>query len=120
MGKQELGIMNKNGVRFADVCADYNLVIGGTVLPHKPIHKATWISPDHNTENQIDHNCINSKFRRSLLDVRVKRGADAATDHHHLLAAKVQPKLKRCNNPSNSRAKFNIQLFQDIGTTELY
>ena len=99
--------------------SDNNLVIEGTVFPHKPIHKATWISPDHTTENQIDHICINRKFRHSLLDVRVKRGADAGTDHH-LLAAKLQLKLKRCNNPSDSRTEFNLQLFQDIGTTELY
>ena len=119
MGKQGLGTMNENGERFADICADYNLVIGGTVFPHKPIHKATWISPDHTTENQIDHICINRKFRHSLLDVRVKRGADAGSDHH-LLTAKLQLKLKRCINPANSRTKYNIQLFQDIGTTELY
>lgn len=37
MGKQGLGIMNGNGERFADMCADYNLVIGGTIFPHKPI-----------------------------------------------------------------------------------
>ncbi|KAJ8365093.1 hypothetical protein SKAU_G00139240 [Synaphobranchus kaupii] len=119
MGKQGIGSMNENGEIFADVCADYNLVIGGTLFPHKPIHKAAWISPDHTTENQIDHICINRKFRRSLLDVRVKRGADAGSDHH-LLAAKIQLKLKRCNNPRDNRVKFNIQLFQDIGTTELY
>ena len=41
MGKHGIGCMNENGERFADTCADYNLVIGGTVFPHKPIHKAT-------------------------------------------------------------------------------
>lgn len=59
MGKQGIGSMNENGERFADICADNNLVIGGTVFPHKFIHKATWISPDHTTENQIDHICMN-------------------------------------------------------------
>lgn len=49
----------------------------------------------------------------------MKRGADDGSDHH-LLTAKLQLKLKRCNNPCDSRVKFNIQLFQDIGTTELY
>lgn len=119
MGKQGLGIMNENGQRFADFCADYDLVIGGTIFPHKRIHKATWISPDHITENQIDHICINRKFRRSLLDVRVNRGADAGSDHH-LVAGKAQLKLKRCMTSPTNRAKFNTQLFQDIGTTELY
>ena len=44
--------------------------------------------------NQIDHVCICKKFRRSLLDVRVKRGADVASDHH-LLVARMKLKLKR-------------------------
>ncbi|XP_037106123.1 LOW QUALITY PROTEIN: craniofacial development protein 2-like [Syngnathus acus] len=119
MGRHGLGTMNENGERFSDICADTNLVIGGTIFPHKHVDKTTWISPDHTTENQIDHICINRKFRRSLLDVRVKRGADAGSDHH-LLAAKLQLKLKRRNTPSGNRTKYNIQLFQDIGTTELY
>nr|XP_049588581.1 craniofacial development protein 2 [Syngnathus scovelli] len=119
MGRHGLGTMNENGERFSDICADTNLVIGGTIFPHKHIHKATWISPDHTTENQIDHICINRKFRRSLLDVTVKRGADAGSDHHPL-AAKLQLKLKCRNTPAGNRTKYNIQLFQDIGTTELY
>lgn len=56
MGKHGIGSMNENGESFADFCADYTLVIGGTVFPHKPIHKPTWMSPDHTTKNQI--NCI--------------------------------------------------------------
>ena len=58
MGKHGIGEMNENGERFADLCATNSLVIGGSVFPHKRIHKATWISPDLSTENQIDHVCI--------------------------------------------------------------
>ena len=47
MGKHGLGTMNENGQRFADACADNNLVIGGTVFPHKPIHKATHPQSHH-------------------------------------------------------------------------
>nr|KAG5691347.1 hypothetical protein BaRGS_033396 [Batillaria attramentaria] len=54
-------------------CALNQLVIGGSIFPHKRIHKATWRSPDHVTENQIDHICISRKFRRSWRDVRVMR-----------------------------------------------
>nr|KAG5698764.1 hypothetical protein BaRGS_032183 [Batillaria attramentaria] len=68
-----LGQMNENGERFADFCALNQLVIGGSIFPHKRIHKATWRSPDHVTENQIDHICISRKFRRSWRDVRVMR-----------------------------------------------
>ena len=71
MGTHGLGVMNDNGERFADLCANNQLVIGGSISPHKRIHKATWISPDHVTENQIDHICISRKFRRAWQDVRV-------------------------------------------------
>ncbi|EDO49884.1 predicted protein, partial [Nematostella vectensis] len=70
------------------------LVIGGSVFHHRRIHKATWVSPDLSTENQIDHLCIGKKFRRSLQNVRIKRGADVASDHH-LLVARLKLKLKK-------------------------
>ena len=76
MGIHGLGEISENGEKFMDICALNKLVIGGSIFPHKRIHKATWVSPDHTTENQIDHICISKKFRRSLQDVRVKRGAD--------------------------------------------
>ncbi|VDP65655.1 unnamed protein product, partial [Schistosoma mattheei] len=80
VGRHGLGERNKNGERFANLCSFNKLVIGGTISPHKHIHKATWISPDHTTENQIVHICINKKFRRTMEDVRTRRGADIAPD----------------------------------------
>jgi len=55
MGQHGLGIMNDNGERLADLCAVNKLFLGGSAFPHRRIHKATWLSPDHSTENQIDH-----------------------------------------------------------------
>jgi hypothetical protein len=66
------------------MCND--LVIVGTVFPHKTCHKVSWVSPDNITENQIDHIAISKRFRRSLLDVRNKRGADIGSDHHLMIA----------------------------------
>uniref|UniRef100_A0A0L8I3E4 Endonuclease/exonuclease/phosphatase domain-containing protein n=1 Tax=Octopus bimaculoides TaxID=37653 RepID=A0A0L8I3E4_OCTBM len=80
-------------ILFADFCANNQLVIGGTLFPHKGLHKATCLTPDLKTQNQIDHICVSCKFRRSLLDVRVKRRADAASDHH-LLFGKLQLKIR--------------------------
>ena len=94
MGQHTLGVMNDNGERLADLCALNKLVLGGSVFPHRRIHKATWLSPDQSTANQIDHFCISKKFRRSLQDVRVKRGADAASDHY-LVIANLRLKQKR-------------------------
>ena len=94
MGVHGLGVMNDNGERFVNTCAINNIVIVGSMFTHKRIHKATWVSPDQVTENQIDHIGINKMFRRSLQDVRVKRGADVASDHH-LVTARLKLKLRR-------------------------
>ena len=67
MGKHGLGSRNENGEQFAEFCAFNSLVIGGTLFPYKKVHKATWVSPDHVTENQIDDICISQRFRRSML-----------------------------------------------------
>ncbi len=113
MGKHGVGEVNDNGERLQDFCAFNRLVIGGTVFPHKKIHKTTWTSPDGRTENQIDHFCIASKFRRSLQDVRVMRGADVASDHH-LVLAKVSLKLKKFKQVCpGARKKFQVSLLQD-------
>ena len=113
MGRYGLGIMNENGELFANMCAIHDFVIGGTIFQHKDIHKGTWVSPDHFTVNQIDHICINRKFRRSLLDVQVKRGADIFSDHH-LVVGKVKLKLKKNKNGDDRRKpKYNVNLLND-------
>ena len=81
IGPHGIGQMNENGERLADLCAVNNLVIGGTLFPHKNCHKVTWVSPARNAQNQIDHIAISQRWRSSLQDVRAKRGADAASDH---------------------------------------
>nr|KAG5704670.1 hypothetical protein BaRGS_025312 [Batillaria attramentaria] len=115
MGTHGLGQMNENGERFADFCALNQLVIGGSIFPHKRIHKATWRSPDHVTENQIDHICISRKFRRSWRDVRVMRGADVSSDHH-LLATTLRLRLKRHTNANNTRTRYNVGLLRNTET----
>ena len=107
MGRHGLGCMNENGERVSDFCAFNDLVIGGSIFPHKAIHKATWISPDGRTFNQIDHITIARKWRTSLLDVRVKSGADIASDHHLLLGT-LKVKL-RAHQDSSARphCKYN-------------
>lgn len=94
MGKEGYGTMNENGTRMCDFCEANNLKIGGTLFPHKNIHKITWISPDGETKEQIDHILINRKWLGSLQDVRVFRGADIASDHL-LNIATIKLKLRK-------------------------
>ena len=112
MGKHGLGEMNDNGERFANLCSLNGLAVGGTIFPHKRIHKATWISPDGNTANQIDHFCISRKFRRSMEDVRALRGADIGSDHHLLLAV-LKLRLRRYHKRDNfKRPKYQVSILQ--------
>ena len=55
MGKHGMGTKNINGELFLELCLEHDIVIGGTIFPHKDIHKITWVSPDLQTQNQIDH-----------------------------------------------------------------
>ena len=119
MGRQGLGKMNENGEMLPDFCAFNNMIIGGSVFPHRRIHKATWVSPDHRTENQIDHICIGRKFRRSMQVVRVQRGADAASDHHLVLAG-MKMKLKKREVKRTTRTQYNVDFLKDRLTTETF
>lgn len=69
IGPHGIGTMNKNGELFANVCAVNGMAIDGTFFPHKPCHKATWVSPLGDTENQIDHIAIARRWRSSQQDV---------------------------------------------------
>jgi hypothetical protein len=45
MGTHGLRQMNENGEPFADLCALNQLMIGGSLFPHKCIHNVIWKSP---------------------------------------------------------------------------
>ena len=97
--------------RCCDFCG--NMMIGGILFAHKDVHNLTWISANARDQNQIDHIMINSKWRRSLLDVSVRMGADVGSDHH-LLKATVMLKLRRtgfCKQTIQER--FNVHLLKD-------
>ncbi|XP_068716885.1 uncharacterized protein [Montipora capricornis] len=106
MGKHGCGTMNNNGERLADFCLNNDLVIGGTIFPHKNIHKLTWRSPNGRSLNQINHIIINGKWRRSLKNARVFRGADAASDHN-LVVATVKLKLHKAMWQEQQRKQFD-------------
>ena len=84
------------------------LVIGGTLFQHRMSHKVTWRSPHGMVENQIDHVTINRKWRSSLQDVRVNRGADVGSDNHLVVAdIKINVLAEKKVMPTRSRYDTN-------------
>ncbi|CAG2192915.1 unnamed protein product [Mytilus edulis] len=64
-------------------------------------------------------NTNSSRWRSSLQDVRNKRGADIASDHH-LIIAKIQLKLLSTKKAKSRRKKFNVDLFKDPKVVQDY
>ena len=106
MGRHGLGVMNENGERLCDFCAMNELLITGTLFPHRDIHKATWVSPDGDTKNQIDHVLINKRFRTSVRDTRAYRGPDVASDHF-LIISTLKLKLRAAPKAEKPRVRYN-------------
>ena len=46
IGQHGVGVMNDNGRRLVEYSAENDMVIGGSLVSHKNIHKTTWTSPD--------------------------------------------------------------------------
>ena len=108
MGKHGCGTRNDNGERLVDFCLNNNCTIGGTIFLHKNIHKLTWKSPDGRTTNQIDHVIVNNKWRRSLLNVRVYKGADVNSDHY-LLKSTIRLKLRKTPSQNQCKRRLDIE-----------
>ena len=105
---------SNNGVRLATLALQYGLVVGGTLFPLKARHKGTWISPDGNTVNQIDHVLVRQKHRTSLLDTRVYTGADCDSDHL-LVVAREKMKLSTKRRRMQTTRKIDVsKLKEDI------
>ena len=90
--------------RLTDFCGNNNFVI---LFAHKEVHKFTWISP-----NQRD------KWRRSLQDVRFRRGGDVGSNHH-LVVAHIKLKLKRTVTPIRLLKWFDVSKLKDAGIRPL-
>ncbi|XP_058816287.1 uncharacterized protein LOC131679564 [Topomyia yanbarensis] len=50
MGHHGLGEMSENGELLAEFGGNNDIVIGGSLFPHRPVHKVTWVSRDGLTD----------------------------------------------------------------------
>ena len=119
MEREGCGVQNEYGERLVEWCAFNNMLIGGTLFLHRNIHKLTRTSPNGWDQNQIDHLMVNSMWRHSLLDVRVRRGADASSNHH-LVTAKVRLKLRVAGSNKQRIPRYDISRLQDQRTKNAF
>ena len=113
-------VTSANGLRLIDFAAARNMVISSTRFQHLDIHKATWLSPDQRTRNQIDHVLIDGRHSSSILDVLTIRGANMDSDHF-LVAAKVRTRITSTKkSPASNRRKFAIDKLQSPQTSEAF
>ena len=63
-------------------CATNGLCIMNTFFRHKEIHKYTWYRDSVGQRSFIDFCIVSADLFTSVVDVRVKRGAELSTDHH--------------------------------------
>ena len=92
-------------------------MIGGTIFPHKGVHKGTWRCPDGVTVNQIDHIAISIKHRAFLQDVKALRGADIGLTAYYLIRAKVRLKMTKVSNTQPLRL-YDIKKLDDPNMRE--
>ncbi|XP_067633265.1 craniofacial development protein 2-like [Eurosta solidaginis] len=93
VGKLSLHNENSpNGLRLIDFVGARNMVISSTKFMHKKIHQPTWLSPDQETRNQIDHVVIDGRHASSVLDVCTIRGSNIDSGHY-LIAANIRTRL---------------------------
>ena len=72
---------NENGEMVANYAISNSMFLISTNFQHKKIYIGTWISPDHQTINQIDHVTVSKEKMRLICDVRLKRGYNCNSDH---------------------------------------
>ena len=108
IGPFTVDIENENGTRLIDFCEINNIIISNTFFKHKLVHQTSWMHPRNKKWHMIDYTLVNKKFRSSVEDVRMLRGAAGTigTDHH-LMRAKIKIHLKSRRKNVNSK-KINV------------
>jgi hypothetical protein len=92
----------------ANYAISNNMFLASTNFQHKKIHLGTWISPDQQTINQIDHVMVSKEKMRIIHDVRSKRGYNCDSDHF-LIQIKIKQKLMIDKNRQTLKRKWDRQ-----------
>ncbi|CAF3953827.1 unnamed protein product [Rotaria sp. Silwood1] len=82
--------------------------VTNTFFPHKAVHQDTWMHPKTKQWHMLDYILVNRKFRSSVQDVLVHRGATGGIGTvHHLLRAKVRLHWK-CRRKTEKNVNYDL------------
>ena len=90
---------NDNGDRLLELCSLTDHCLADTWFPRKRIHYWTWYSNDGTTRKALDHILVCRRWRSSVTNCRVYRGAQLGNTDHRMLVATLRLKLKA--DPTN-------------------
>ena len=104
-----------NGLRLINYAAMRSIN-----FQHLDIHKATLITPDRSTFNQIDHIVIDGRHISSVVDVRTFRGPNIDSDHN-LVADKFRLRICASTSARSSALhKLDIRKLRSQRTAEAF
>ena len=96
------------------------LVITETLFPHKNIHKATWVSPNRITSNQIAHILINEQLGDSVKDTRVYSSANIVSGLY-LVCITVKLRLRnQAKEKKGIRVKYDTTKLKNENTLKAF
>jgi len=68
--------------RHIDLCKEQECVVTNTMFQHKDIHRYTWEDPTRQRKSIIDLLIMRRMRKTLLMDVRVYRQPECASNHH--------------------------------------
>lgn len=83
------------------------------MFDHKRIHRITWVSPDGDTGNQIDHVLIDRRHVSDIMNVRSYRGANIDSDHY-LVDVRLRARISNIKKTKGNRhTKYKTDALKD-------
>ena len=101
--------VNDNGRVLLQPCCNNALWIMNTLFQHGDVRKYTWCRGSLGQRSLIDCYMVSGDLLRSVLDVRVKSGAELSTNHHLLVCHLNMEKLQKLKQTCRTRRSYRIK-----------